>query len=439
MVARAEALAPRVVPLLVALAGYGAVLVLAARGRGPGERAVLRASVVLLVLAVAAPPLHSHDVYVYGMQGRIVAVHRSSPYVHEAGEFDEDAFLEHVPSPYLDGFSSYGPAFTLVEAQGAVLAAGSRTVTRLWFQGVAAAAVLAVLLLLRHLGHGAGALAFVGLNPVLLGKGVNEGHVDVLVGALVLVAVVLAGHRRVLLAGAAMAVACLCKLLALVGLVGLAAWVLAHRGWRAAAGTTAVGLGTVAAGYLAAGGRAAIEPLRATAAFQSRASIWAQPRLRLTTDLIEEGLTGTDAGTMARGMVARAALVTVVVTVALVVLALRRRPGPAPAVGGAFVAYLLAGVYAPAWYVAAALPALALVWRSRLAVLAAGHGALLAFAYVYSAHLADDPLGAPLRALFTWAIPAFEVAAVVGLVAWSAATLITTRGPGTRRRELHPG
>src|SRR5439155_22873304 len=46
------------------------------------------------------------------------------------------------------------------------------------------------------------------------------------------------------------------------------------------------------------------------------------------------------------------------------------------------LAFLLLGQYVLPWYVAWELPALALVWRSRLAMLAAAQAALLGLAYV---------------------------------------------------------
>ncbi|MBA2496685.1 MAG: hypothetical protein H0V33_06240, partial [Acidimicrobiia bacterium] len=59
--ARSPVLAWRVVPLVVALGGYAALLVLAHRGRTPSARAVATSAGALLVLAVAVPPLHSRD------------------------------------------------------------------------------------------------------------------------------------------------------------------------------------------------------------------------------------------------------------------------------------------------------------------------------------------------------------------------------------------
>lgn len=428
--ARSEVLAVRLGPLLVALAGYGAVLVLARRGRPPGTRAVLAASAALVVLAVAVPPLHSRDVYLYGMQGRIVTVHHASPYRQEPGAYPDDPLLPLVSKPYRDDASYYGPVFTVVAAAGAAVAGASGTATRLVFQGLAGVALAATLALLHRRGAGAGALAFVGLSPLVLAKGVNEGHVDVLLGLLLLAGVVLAERRRLLVAGLVLGVAALVKVVALVAVAGLAAWVLATRGWKAAAGTSAVAGATIAAGYLLAGGRAAVAPLQEAAMYQSRASIWAVPRFLLTSALVEGGRSGTEAGETASRLVGRLALVTVAVLGAAVVAAVARRPSPAAAVGGALVAYLLASVYVPAWYLAAALPTLALVPRSRLALLAAAQSALLLVVYVYSAHLGADPLAPAFRGLYLAGAPLLHAAAVVA-VAVGAVRLLRTGDGGT--------
>src|SRR5205823_2850951 len=55
---------------------------------------------------------------------------------------------------------------------------------------------------------------------------------------------------------------------------------------------------------------------------------------------------------------------------------------PVTAVGGAMLAFLLSGAYLMAWYPAWVLPVLALRWRARLSLIAAGYAALLLLAHV---------------------------------------------------------
>lgn len=444
LTARSDVLAVRLAPLLVAFGGLAATTALARRGRGPSTRAVLGAAALLVGLAVVLPPLHSQDVYLYGMQGRILAVHGSNPYLHEPSDFVDDPLHDEVSPPWRDVRSSYGPAFTVVEAAVAAVAGPSPTRVRVLFQMVAAAAVLGALALLRRAGVEPGGLALVGLNPVVIAKGVNEGHADALLGFLLLAAV-LAARRRPVVAAAVLGVAALVKPFALVAGVGLVAWLLVRRGWRTAAAASAVSGGTVALGYLLVGAPRALEPLRETGLQQSRSSLWARPRLVLTEAWVAQGRDGSAAGLEARQLVATLALVVVaVVVVAVVFLVLRRAdartaPDPALVVTAAFLAYLLASVYVPAWYVAAALPVAAVCWRSRGAVVVAVHGAVLSVAYTYSAHLGDDPMAPALRGFSTWVVPAAQALLVVAILARAAGAAVrwwrgrgevgSTRGP----------
>ncbi len=424
--ARSPVLAWRVVPLVVALGGYAALLVLAHRGRTPSARAVATSAGALLVLAVAVPPLHSRDVYLYAMQGRIVAVHRANPYVAEPNAFPDDPWLALVAEPFRDGGSAYGPAFTTIETAVAASTSSSPTAARLAFQGLAAAAVAASLFLVRRFGDGTAAMVFVGLNPALLAKGVNEGHVDVLLGLVVLGAVALA-RRRPVAAVAVLAVGALIKLFVLLPLAALLAWTLVHVGWRVALRAAASAGALVVTGYAAVGGARALHPLREAALHQSRSSLWAQPRQLLTGELVTDGVTGSEAGAEARTVVGLLAVLLVGVVALAVVAAVVRRPSPAPTVVAALVAYLLASVYVPAWYMAAALPAAALVWRSRLAVAVAVHGAALALVYVYSPDLTDDPLAPAVRFASTWVVPTAVAVTVAAILVASGRALRAQR------------
>lgn len=426
LAAQSAVLAWRIVPLVVALVGYAALLGLAHRGRTPSARAVATTAGVLLVLAVAVPPLHSRDVYLYAMQGRIVAVHRANPYVAEPNAFPDDPALGLVAEPFRDGGSAYGPAFTAVETAVAASSGGSPTAARIAFQGLAAAAVVASLFLVRRLGGGTAAMVFVGLNPALLAKGVNEGHVDVLLGLVVLGAVALA-RRRPVAAAAVLAVGALIKLFVLLPLAALLVWMLVHNGWRAAVKAGAFAGSLVVAGYAAVGGARALQPLREAALHQSRSSLWAQPRQLLTGELATDGVSGSQAGADARQVVGLLAVLLVAVLAVAVVGAVVQRSSPAPTVVAALLAYLLASVYVPAWYMAVALPVAGLVWRSRLAVAVAVHGAALALVYVYSPALADDPMASEVRFASTWVVPTAVAAAIAAILVASGRALRAQR------------
>jgi len=425
-------LAVRISSMAVALLGLGALVALARRGHAPSRRAVVVASVALAGLAVVVPPLHSRDVYLYGMQGRILAEHGSNPYLHEPRDFPDDPLLDDVSPPWREGSSYYGPAFTVVEAGIAQVAGPSPLAIRLLFQLLAAAAVLGSLALLWRAGVEAGGLALVGLNPVVVAKGVNEGHVDVLLG-LLLLAAVLAARRRPIVAAVLLGLAALVKPFALVAVLALAAWLLVRRGWRTALGAAATSGALVAVGYLLAGGPRAVAPLREAGLHQSRSSIWAQPRVLLTELWVDQGRAGTAAGRDARQLVALLAAATVAVAVvAAIAVVLRRRdsrtaPDPGLVVAAAFAAYLLASVYVPAWYAAGLLPVVAVCWRSRLAALVAAQGGVLAIVYLYSPALTDDPLAPLVRGVATWVVPVAQAAVVAAIVGRAAVEAV--RGP----------
>lgn len=403
--ARGQSLVVALVALVLALLGYAAVLRAAWSGAG-SRRAVVATSAVLLAVAVAVPPWPSRDLYLYAMQGRIVATHHDSPYVHPPSDYPDDPWLGRVARPYRESRSYYGPAFVAVSAAGMAVAGASELAGRLFFQGLAAAAVLAVMALLARRDDHAGALAFFGLHPVLLVRGVNEGHVDVLLGLVVVVAVLLL-RRRPLAAGVVLGVAALVKVIALLPLAAAVAWAWRRRGRRAGVRAAAGGAATVAAGYLLAGGVAALAPLRGAGDDVSRASIW-RP--------LHGGLADEVAGVFDARAVAALALVTVVVLAAVVVATWWRDDTAERPVAGALAAYLLAGTYVLSWYPAGALAALGLRWRSGLALLVSAHAGLLGVAYVRSSGGSAPTVTAALGVYGRWVVPAFELAAVAGLI-----------------------
>jgi hypothetical protein len=86
-------------------------------------------------------------------------------------------------------------------------------------------------------------------------------------------------------------------------------------------------------------------------------------------------------------------MVSVLALAGLTLLRRVDRLVPAVAAGTALLAYLLLGAYVLPWYLAWGLPALALAWRSPLAWLTLGYGALLHLSYVPVT--AERPRGTP--------------------------------------------
>ena len=355
--------------LTLAFAGWTALLVIARRWGTLTRRTVLAVALMGGAVAVVAPPVGSTDVSSYAVYGRMVSAHHASPYTHVPADFPDDPWLPRMATFWHHTGSVYGPLFTAGSA--AVMAAAGRSFTagRLLFQLLALAAFVVILLLVdRSTGGDPGALVFIGLNPLLVASVVNGAHNDILVGAAVLAAVVVVmggvADRRLALAGAAVAAACLVKLVAVLGLVAVVAWLWRHHGRRAAAVLAGSGLAVTAAGYLLAGGPRALRPLLDARDRALLPSVWGYPRRWLHHDV--GGL----------------ALASIAVLAAIVIAGRLGARSPASPVGGALFAYLLGGAYVMAWYPAWVLPVVAARWRSRLATLVAVQSSLLLLAFV---------------------------------------------------------
>jgi hypothetical protein len=373
------------VELVLAFGGFSAVLLVERRAPVLTLPAVVIPAGALLVLAVAAPPVGSRDVWSYVMYGRILAVHHANPYHIAPAAFGHDPLLSLVSPVWRDTMSVYGPLFTAVSAAGMWLTGASALLSRMFFQLIAAGAAGGAMWLVWRETSDAAAVALVGLNPLVVVTVVNGGHSDALVGLGVLAGVALVVHRRPWLGGAVFGLAALVKIVALLPLAAVAAWTLWRpRGLRPAAAVVVAAVLTVAGGYAVAGGRSAIQPLSEARLHVTAASPWDEVRVRLTARAIADGKTGRAAGLEARRSVALGVDVAVLGLGLVLVLGLRRRRDTSPALlaGAAALAYLLLGGYVLPWYVAWAAFAMALCWRAPLTWALLGQGALLTLAYI---------------------------------------------------------
>lgn len=369
--------------LVLAFGAFAAVLVAERRERILTLRAVVGPAAGLLALAVAAPPLGSRDVWSYVMYGRIVAVHHASPYRVTPAAFASDPLFSHVSAAWRHTASVYGPVFTAVSAAGMWLTGANAFSSRAFFQLIAALAVGAAMWLVWRETSDAVAVAVVALNPLVIVAVVNGGHSDALVGLGVLVGVALVVHRHPWLAGLALGLAALVKIIALLPLAGVAAWTLWRpRGMRVAAAIGIAGALTVAGGYALAGGRVALRPVSEARLHVSDASPWDEVRFRLTAREVAEGERGTVAGLAVRRTVALGVDIAVLGLGLVLVVGRRRDTSPALAAGAAALAYLLLGGYVLPWYGAWAAFVVALQWRSFLTAVLLAQGALLQLAYV---------------------------------------------------------
>jgi alpha-1,6-mannosyltransferase len=399
---------------LAALVAFASLMALEWRRPALSRRPIWAAAVVLLGVAVALPPQGSRDVWAYAMYGRMVSAHGASPYRHVPADFAHDPWEPRVAPAWRHSPSVYGPLFSGVSAAGMAVVGNSATAGRLFFQGLAALAVLGALLVVRRVRGDPLALAFIGINPVVISI-VNGGHNDLLAGLAVLAGVVLAWRSRPGLAGAVLAAGALIKIAVLLPLAAVLAWLAwRHVGRRRRAGAGPAGVAGpllaaavagagLVAGYLVAGGWGAVAPIEQASTFESRSSMWGP-------HVLGRFFGHSDWWALAAAVVA-----------ALVVLAggLRDRT-PALAAGGAAAVYLVAAPYILPWYAGWAIPVLALAWRTRLAALALADASLLLLVHIDRAGLRPSWLHHGLQQLAARGLPGFELAAVAALCLLSA-------------------
>jgi hypothetical protein len=177
--------------MLVVCGGYALALL--------GARAVplrwLAAAVVAAhVILVLGPPLLSQDVFGYVAFARMGALHGLDPYTHFPSEAIGDPVFGFIGWPFQH--SPYGPLFTLASYATAPLGLAGA----LWSLKVATALFsLAAVALTARAAERRGlspsfAVAFLGLNPVLLVLAVGGAHNDtMLIAALALALMLSAG------------------------------------------------------------------------------------------------------------------------------------------------------------------------------------------------------------------------------------------------------
>jgi hypothetical protein len=412
---------PNVLLLTVAYAALAVVLVVEVRRHRAGARSgvgkllVAGCAAGLLVLAVAVPPTESGDVWAYSWYGRVVAHYHANPYTTPASHHPNDKWSQHVDRAYKNTDSVYGPVFTAVSGVGMLLFGFSFLAARLFFQLVAAACVVAVMVIVWRRTRSPAALAIIGLNPLVVVSVVNGAHNDAWVGLTVLAGVVLVTRNRMRWAGLAFAAAAMVKVAAVLPLLAVALWVWRNKGWRPAAEMAGAAAVAGVVGYGILGGTAAIEPLRAAQLHFSGPSVWMGPKSWLG----------------GHGLSRAVATTATVAVVALTLLLARRRidhADPALIAGGAVLAYCLLGPYVLPWYVFWGLPVFALAWRSRLTWLALLHGAVLHLAYVPDPEIHGQPLDplflrSPLQRfqldLFQMWVPLLELVIILAVIVYS--------------------
>ena len=378
-----DALGPgaRVGAAVLAFSSFGALFSSPIRECSLTKRRVLIVGAMLVAIALITPPRGSHDIWSYAAYGRLVSTHHASPFTHAPADYPHDPMLHLVARGWRHTGSVYGPGFVALSAAGTAVTGSSELATRLFFQVLEAVALGGALLIIWRRSRDPVALAFIALNPALIVV-VNGGHNDVVVGLALLAGTLLLadGHPRA--AGLALAAGALIKLVLLLPLAALLIWAWRRRGRRVAveAGVTA-GIMLVTA-YALSGGTEALGPLVHASKQHSRSSLW-----QIATPWV--AALGAQRHSLYRIVGAAAIVLVVAIVVFVVVQMTRREVARAPSTsstslivaGTATLVFLLAGAYILPWYSAWSLPVFALVWYSRVAVLAAGQAALISVGY----------------------------------------------------------
>ncbi len=424
----ARSLGPSLLLILLAGAGLGWLLWEQRQRVLISRTVVLVLSAGLLALAASAPPTESHDVWSYVMYGRIPAVHHGDPYLHPPSAYRDDPFRLHVDPVWRHARSVYGPVFVAMAAGTVKLAGDSPTRARVLFQAQAAVAIALCLLIIDRVTRGdPRALAFIGLNQLVVVTTVNNAHNDAFIGLAALAAVVIA-KRRPVFAGALLGLAALIKVAALLPAGVLALW-LYRKGMRRAAVLLGGAAGAVTALGYAAAGTAAVQVLGSARERMNRGSLWYPVREVLTNLRTGNHPTAVALHDARDTIGPRLSTLSTVAVLALALLIAYRARRDAPVVvAAAVIAYTVLGAYILPWYMVWGLPLLALAWHTRMAVLAVALDFVLELAYVPDGRRIGLLRG---PAIHTWiqrvqtdtrvvVVPLLELAAVVALVVWSA-------------------
>lgn len=161
-------------------------------------RAVLASIATLNVLALIAPPLLSSDLFSYIAYGRLGAMYGINPYLHGPNLISFDPLYQLIGAQWTHTPTVYGPLFTALSYPLAGLGIAASVFA---YKGIAALSCLAIVALTWKCARLRGidpvkAVAFVGLNPVIVIYGVGGGHNDLLMLAILVAGVYVLLRQR---------------------------------------------------------------------------------------------------------------------------------------------------------------------------------------------------------------------------------------------------
>ncbi len=210
------------------------LLILFAAERGiVSLRTVVTLSLAYCATVLVLPLLLSRDVFSYTYYGRIVTRYGGNPYVDPPSNFPAADIAKFVWPGWRDTPSVYGPVFVWIAAAITGMI-NSLTTTLFAFRAVAIGATLGTLWFVYKTmqvvrpSKTAYAMAFIGLNPVVLFHTAGGGHVDALVMLAIAAAIYLAVTDRTLPATAVLTLGALVKVSAAVPLLLLIIYVVAR-------------------------------------------------------------------------------------------------------------------------------------------------------------------------------------------------------------------
>jgi hypothetical protein len=191
----------------------------AAASRAAGQlsgRAVLTSIAVLYGVALLAPPLLSTDIFSYQAYGRMGVLYGASPYLHGPSAIALDPLYPFIGAQWIRTPTAYGPLFT---ALSYLLVPLDIAANAFAYKAIAAISSVWIVVMVWNAARLRGldpikAVAFVGLNPVLIVYGIGGGHNDLLMLAILVTGLYMLLQRRERTSGALIVVAVAIKLTA---------------------------------------------------------------------------------------------------------------------------------------------------------------------------------------------------------------------------------
>jgi Glycosyltransferase family 87 len=179
-------------------------------------RAVLASIAALNALVLVAPPLLSSDLFSYIAYGRLGAMYGINPYLHGPNLISFDPLYQLIGAQWTHTPTVYGPLFTALSYPLAGLGIAANVFA---YKGIAALSCLAIVALTWQAARLRGldpvkAVAFVGLNPVIIIYGVGGGHNDLLMLAILVAGIYVLLRQREVTGGAMIIAATAVKLTA---------------------------------------------------------------------------------------------------------------------------------------------------------------------------------------------------------------------------------